>query len=187
MKEIMERFVEEQPVTANPEQFWSAVQIYTEKPHVLNRKVCGVTNLWIGYSEKHFHRNSVNKLIDRVTSFSQKVENDRQQIPVEDNSSSTVDSEQVVYLKTALLEEGFHTYLRTCNQDNQDRNNATIASYKQEHSKELLNDPESNSVKEEISQAIPWNKRSFKYAVIIRKLHPKQLQKYRSKLEVVFI
>ncbi|KAK8381150.1 hypothetical protein O3P69_008192 [Scylla paramamosain] len=44
----MEVKIEEVQVEAVPNQFWGAVKIFTEKPHVINRRICGTVNLWIG-------------------------------------------------------------------------------------------------------------------------------------------
>ncbi|XP_042207028.1 probable tRNA (uracil-O(2)-)-methyltransferase [Homarus americanus] len=63
----MEKIIEELPLEALPGQFWGAVRIYTEKPHIINRRICGTVNLWIGISHEVFSRqNVVKSLEDKV-------------------------------------------------------------------------------------------------------------------------
>lgn len=56
----METRTVEMVVAAVPNQFWGAIKIFTEKPHVINRRICGTTNLWIGVcEERDYNREKV--------------------------------------------------------------------------------------------------------------------------------
>ncbi|XP_071533082.1 probable tRNA (uracil-O(2)-)-methyltransferase isoform X1 [Panulirus ornatus] len=73
----MEEIIEEVPLEAVPNQFWGAVKIYTEKPHIINRRICGTVNLWIGVSTDDFCRENVLKLLREVLNhdFDKELEN----------------------------------------------------------------------------------------------------------------
>lgn len=44
----IEKMISKTACKINTKQFWGAIKIYTDKPHILNRRICGSTNLWCG-------------------------------------------------------------------------------------------------------------------------------------------
>lgn len=62
----MEEVIEELPLQAVPNQFWGAVKIYTEKPHIINRRICGTVNLWTGVCNEDFCGQNVLKSLIKV-------------------------------------------------------------------------------------------------------------------------
>lgn len=63
---IMEKVIKELPLAAVPNQFWGAVRIYMEKPHILNRRLCGSTVLWVGVSHQDFPRENLLRSLNEV-------------------------------------------------------------------------------------------------------------------------
>lgn len=62
----MEKVIEEVPVALSPRQFWGAVKIYTEKPHVINRRICGTADVWVGFTDDNISRET---LVQRLRDF----------------------------------------------------------------------------------------------------------------------
>ncbi|KAK3861311.1 hypothetical protein Pcinc_032691 [Petrolisthes cinctipes] len=65
----MEKVIEEVPLVLSARQFWGAVKIYTEKPHVINRRICGTVDMWVGYTNDAIFRETlVGRLKDLLES-----------------------------------------------------------------------------------------------------------------------
>lgn len=85
----METRTEEAAVGVVPNQFWGAIKIFTEKPHVINRRICGTTNLWVGVCEERNY--SRDKVLTSVLNVIDRESNDKE--TREKNSDYNINSE----------------------------------------------------------------------------------------------
>lgn len=53
------KVIQKLPLGAVSNQFWGAVRVYIEKLHIINRRLCGTTNLWVGSSHEDFSRENL--------------------------------------------------------------------------------------------------------------------------------
>lgn len=183
----MDKIVHSLPVEANANQFWGAARIYTEKPHIVNRRLCGVANLWIGVCHDEYCRSSLISHMSNVMKVRQgahinSYNCDIEEKQVDNNSESEDSEEQVQTLKKILVQEGF-----TSTSDNLVESEEEISGAGEDKGKEHLSNVSEATVG---GKSIPWQKlaevKDLKVA-IIRKVLPRQLKRYSSLLEVVVI
>lgn len=55
----IEKIISKTACNVNTKQFWGAIKIYTDKPHILNRRICGTTNLWCGVVTDNYNYTEV--------------------------------------------------------------------------------------------------------------------------------
>lgn len=184
----MDKIVHNLPVEANSNQFWGAVRIYTEKPHIVNRRLCGIANLWIGVCHDEYsrssliaHMNNVMKVRERDQVNARDHNGEEKQV---DNDSESLDwKEQVQTLKRILIKEGF-----TSAADNLVECEEEVSGCAgEDKGKEHLSNVSEATVG---NRSIPWQKlaevKDLKVA-IIRKVLPRQFKRYSCLLEVVVI
>lgn len=204
----MEINIEEVQVEAVPNQFWGAVKIFTEKPHVINRRICGTVNLWIGVCEQDFSREKLmNSLIEIIEadygsksdmqfSAGKKVNHN---ISDEADSKNTnncsilctnkicnCNADKTSLIQKKLLEYCFRS-LKSCdNTTSQDgfdflQMNEGVTETESQH----LN----VSTCEKGKWNIPWEylKKSSNSVAVIRKVLPKQVDKFVPAAEVILL
>lgn len=189
--------IEELPLLGNKEQFWGAVQIYTEKSHVLNRKVCGASNLWIGISGKDYGEDNITeRIINKLNEKNSQKGNGKdenvgnkspnsQQMQGDDSCSEL---QQIWYIKSILREEGFKCHHR----EEMKKECSQAKPYLQVEKDETS--CSASDVNDAVSDRnildIPWQQiRSHQNLIVavIRKIIPKQLQRFVPRLEVVLL
>ncbi|XP_064077307.1 LOW QUALITY PROTEIN: probable tRNA (uracil-O(2)-)-methyltransferase [Macrobrachium nipponense] len=186
----MEIAIEESPFSGNREHFWGAVQIYTEKSHILNRKICGSSNIAIGFcSEDFYNDNITSEFVDRlsqdVKSYERPLETGANNIQSNSQalfSNDHQELQQIECLRRLLKREAtFHqTNTKNCSLQTQAADNLDKDEPCSESDVTLVRN----------GTSIPWQELSShkKIAVaVIRKIHPKQLQKFAPQLEVVLL
>lgn len=62
----VEKMISKTVCNVNTKQFWGAVKIYTDKPHILNRRICGTSNLWCGVVTDNYHYMEVLKQVQSI-------------------------------------------------------------------------------------------------------------------------
>lgn len=183
---MMDKIVHSLPFEANSNQFWGAARIYTEKPHIVNRRLCGIANLWIGVCQDEYCRSSLITRMRNVMKIRQgahinscNCDTKEKQV---DNSESVDCEEQVQTLIKILVQGGFTSTLANLAESEEE-----ISGAGEDKGKELLSNVSEASVG---NKSIPWQKlaevKDLKVA-IIRKVLPRQLKRYSPLLEVVVI
>lgn len=203
----METNIEEVQVEAVPNQFWGAVKILTEKPHVINRRICGTVNLWIGVCEQDFNREKlINSLIEIIdTDYGNK--NDLQASAgekVNHNMYDKADSkkisdssvfctskifncngDQISLIQKKLLEYCFKSLNSSDGATSQDGYEFLQMNGVTETESQHLN--VSTCQKEKWN--IPWEylTKSSNSVAVIRKVLPKQIDKFVHAAEVILL
>lgn len=101
---------------AKANKFWGAIKIFTEKPHVINRRICGVINLWIGICEEKKNYD-LKKVLTSVLDATESDEGTQKESEVKaqkdensfDKSSSGADNENVDASKCDVQESSQET------------------------------------------------------------------------------
>ncbi|XP_068210125.1 probable tRNA (uracil-O(2)-)-methyltransferase isoform X2 [Palaemon carinicauda] len=190
----METLIEESPISGGREHFWGAVKIYTEKSHILNRKVCGSSNITIGFcNEDSYSDDIASVFIDRMSRDVRPNE-----MPLKcgtDNlecdktvcfSNNQLDLQQIEHLRRLLQDKGFifpYEDTKDCSLQTQPPDNHLGED-------EPCSEFKSNVTLAKSEMSIPWHELSSykKIAIaVIRKIYPKQLQKFAPQLELVLL
>lgn len=207
----MEKLIEELPLEAFPSQFWGAVKIYTEKPHIINRRICGTVNLWIGVSYENFSRENMCRSLGVVLSHDFDIEEDKnlqtQAASSTDKSKCDYDVKNVetIFSTCSKMElaqiEGIKNILCKCGFKNmQDigasdwNENVSPCETRGNEEDECKQCGEfqlpSNKTLKTSHLGIPWehllDTKTLKIAVI-RRVLPKHLKKFIPLIEVVLI
>ncbi|CAL4094702.1 unnamed protein product, partial [Meganyctiphanes norvegica] len=157
----------------NIKQFWGAIKIYTDKSHILNRRICGTINLWCGIATEKYQYTEVLKQVQSILKNSNGADtclNYENNLPkaVKENIEISNGADQHT-LTELLVASGYQS-------------SETLA---------LSTKPEEDSdttFKEAIS--IPWwqlLESECQGLVVIRKTMPRNLKQFAPLLEVVII
>ncbi|XP_069165523.1 probable tRNA (uracil-O(2)-)-methyltransferase [Procambarus clarkii] len=212
----MEKQVEELPLEALPCQFWGAVKIYTEKPHIINRRICGAVNLWIGVTHDNFSRQRVLGFLDEILNYDvrNKVENvhgspilsgivydNNNSTEVIGSKSNNADSEgadcqaelnQIEKIKDVLCKCGLRSLQETSNSDCSDNMCGQEKGASEDNDLKDHDHFKFSSIANVNTRQldIPWQQllqdETLKIAVI-RRVLPKQVEKFTPPLEIVLI
>ena len=196
----MENIVENLSFSGNREHFWGAVQIYTDKSHILNRKVCGSSYLHIGVCGEDRYKNELNSLIiERIAQITSPDGNDLNGCSSGDESptkkmhlsENCQHQQQIETLLEILGELGFEFKRNYDFSDPQHTQLSPVVEAEEEStSQSLENSDRAVAPNSTGTLNIPWHEFATqkKIAVaVIRKIHPKQLQKYTPQLEVILL
>ena len=187
--------IEEVQVEAVPNQFWGAVKIFTEKPHIINRRICGTANLWIGVCEENFCREKlINSLIKTIESDCCDKLNNDEACSIEITDCSEIHKSKIPNCNTdkiSLIQKKLEHYcFKSLSSFNDDKSKNDFGELERKKS-----DPETESQDMKFSTcqegkcSIPWEyltKESNSVAVI-RKVLPKQVDKFVSAAEVILL
>lgn len=195
----MERVIEEIPVALSTSQFWGAVKIYTEKPHVINRRICGTADVWVGFTDDNISRET---LVRRLRDFLESdpkvgVSGDAACSGLEPGCEETelhndinfdrqyTEAESVYNdLRKALCSEGFREFSLESIESR-----SSVQEEENEHHK-LMESQSSSHLSHEKEWKVPWQylmEARVSGISLIRKIIPKQLEKFIPTYEVVIM
>uniref|UniRef100_A0A0P4VVC2 tRNA (uracil-O(2)-)-methyltransferase n=1 Tax=Scylla olivacea TaxID=85551 RepID=A0A0P4VVC2_SCYOL len=179
----MEVKIEEVQMEAVPNQFWGAVKIFTEKPHVINRRICGTVNLWIGVCEEDFNREELTKsLIETIESNCCDTQNSDQNVKISDCSDIQIS------LIQKKLEDYCFKSLSLCDNFKSKDDHDVLEIKESDTGSESQHD--NISACQETKWSIPWEylaKASSNSVAVIRKILPKQVDKFAAAAEVILL
>lgn len=191
----MEKVIEEIPVALSATQFWGALKIYTEKPHVINRRICGTADVWVGFTDDNISRETlVRRLRDLLESDPEVgVSGDEPELHSDINSSAFSYTENVDRQHTDAESVGLYDNIRKalCSEGFREFSLERIESRSSVHEEENEHHKLSSShLSHEKEWKVPWQYlMEARVAVIslIRKIIPKQLEKFIPTYEVVIM
>lgn len=173
----MEANIEEVQVEAIPNQFWGAVKIFTEKPHVINRRICGTVNLWIGVCEEGFNRQElIESLMETIESCWCDKQNSDQDVTINDCSG----------IQKKLEDYNFKSLSQCDNIESKDDHDDLKIKGSDTES-ELQHD--SMLACQEAKLSVPWEylAKTSNSVAVIRKVLPKQVDKFAAAAEVIVL